>query len=88
MIKRLWFGDFVLHSAAHAMTILTTQAFIAIVLSVTEADFERASYLVWAHIATELMAYAAGGNVAIAGLCLRAVTLETGCVRVGANGDR
>ena len=89
MIERLWFGDFVLlHSAAHAMTILTTQTLVAIVLGVTEADFERSRHLVWAHVATQFVTDAAGGNIAVTCLCLWAMTLETGCVRVRANRNR
>ena len=59
VIERLWCGHFLLNATAHAMTSLTTQTLIPIVLFVTEADPEGSGHLVWADVATEFMAHAA-----------------------------
>jgi len=74
MIKGLRRGDFV---RSHPMTVVAIQAFVAIVFRVTEANSEGACRLSGACVTTELVAHAAGGDVATAGLRLRAVTLKT-----------
>lgn len=57
VIEWLWCGHFI---TTHAMTGFTTQTLIPIVLLVTEADLEGTGHLVWAHVAAEFMADAAG----------------------------
>ena len=60
MIKRLRRGHFIrLKSTAYAMTIIATQAFVPIVLRVTETNSEGTGRLARALVTTELMAHAA-----------------------------
>ena len=85
VIERLRRGYFI---RAHAMAVVTVQAFVAIVLCVTEAELERARRLAGAHGTAELVTHTARRNVAITRLRLRTVTLKTVCVRVESDGDR
>ena len=66
VIEWLRCGDFIRLPAAHPMTIVAIQAFVAIVLRVTETDSERASVLTRAPVWPELMARAARPDIAIA----------------------
>src|ERR1044072_209917 len=68
MIKRLRRGHFIrLKSTAHAMTIIATQAFVPIVLRVTETNSEGTSCLTRAVVTTDLMTPTARRNILIAG---------------------
>lgn len=85
VIERLWCGYVI---RAEAMTVVAAQAFVAIVLRVTEAELECARCLSRAHGTAELVTHTARRDVAIARLCLRTVTLKTRRMRVESGGDR
>src|SRR6185369_15735136 len=74
--------------SAHAMAVVAVQAFVAIVLRVTEAELECARCLSRAHGKAELVTHTARRDVAIARLCLRIVTLKARDVRVKAGRNR
>ena len=66
MIKRLRRGHFIrLKSTAYAMTIIATQAFVPIVLRVTETNSEGTGGLTRAVVTTELMTHTARRNIAV-----------------------
>jgi hypothetical protein len=73
---------------AYAMTSVAAQAFVAIVLRVTEAELECARRLARARGTSGLVADAARGDVSAARFRLWTVTLKTRRVRVEAGGDR
>jgi hypothetical protein len=67
MIKGLRRGDFIrLKPTAYAVTIIATQAFVPIVLRVTETNSEGTGRLARALVMTELMAHTARRDIAIA----------------------
>lgn len=76
------------HSRPNAMTFITTQFLGPAVFRVTESDFESCRLRRRSRIATELMTRAAGGDVPVAGLRLRAVALVARDMRVEARGNR
>src|SRR5690349_5300640 len=79
VIEWLRCGHFI---TADAMTGFATQT----VLFVTESDFECSGHLVWARVAADFMAHAAGRDIAIA--CLRAWTVTSKTSRVCVEADR
>lgn len=88
VIERLRRRNFIrLQPATHPMTIVAAQAFVAIVLRVTEAELECSRRLAGAHVTSGVVTDTARRDVAIARLRSGTVTLKTGRMRVEPGGN-